>query len=143
MGSSASHRRLHKYGDAARWRCYHCGCRCHCQTCYPAQPKGSAATRDHLIPRSKGGKGGANLVLSCDSCNRKKADRHVGELPPPKKAKTGCRPSARRNPRKPLPTEALAFAMCEAVRQQFGTELVPYMCDKCGQWHIRAAADTH
>ena len=30
-------------------------------------------TRDHVIPRSRGGRGGANVVSACKSCNRSKA----------------------------------------------------------------------
>lgn len=51
-------------------RCYHCRrvtlltlVRC------PMQ-----ATRDHLIPRSKGGGEGENVVLSCYKCNQDKGD---------------------------------------------------------------------
>ena len=34
-------------------------------------------TRDHVIPRSKGGGGGDNLVPSCAPCNRAKADHSL------------------------------------------------------------------
>lgn len=34
----------------------------------------STKTRDHLVPRSKGGPNGDNLVPSCACCNRAKAD---------------------------------------------------------------------
>ena len=33
------------------------------------------ATLDHLIPKSKGGKGGENLVIACHRCNQKKDDQ--------------------------------------------------------------------
>ena len=36
------------------------------------------ATKDHVLPKSKGGGGGPkNLVLSCSGCNSKKGDRLV------------------------------------------------------------------
>ncbi len=34
-------------------------------------------TRDHVIPRSKGGGGGDNLVPSCGPCNRAKANHSL------------------------------------------------------------------
>jgi len=46
-----------------------------CQYCLKAIPY-TAATRDHLLPRSKGG-GNAddNIVLSCKKCNTKKSNK--------------------------------------------------------------------
>lgn len=50
--------------------CYYCGCEVTLDN----------STLDHLIPRSKGGKGGNNLVLSCYSCNHKKKNYNVEEF---------------------------------------------------------------
>lgn len=38
-----------------------------------------AEVEDHLIPRSRGGGGGANLVPSCTPCNSRKRDRTPAE----------------------------------------------------------------
>lgn len=35
----------------------------------------NTATKDHMIPQSKGGGGGSNIVLACVRCNSQKADR--------------------------------------------------------------------
>ncbi len=46
-----------------------------CQYCQ-REIKYSAATKDHHIPRSKGGANyDSNIVLACKKCNNKKADR--------------------------------------------------------------------
>jgi hypothetical protein len=46
-----------------------------CQYCLKTIPY-SQATRDHLVPRSKGGGNGAdNIVLSCKKCNTKKSNK--------------------------------------------------------------------
>lgn len=34
-------------------------------------------TRDHVVPRSKGGGGGDNLVPACGPCNREKSDHSL------------------------------------------------------------------
>lgn len=38
-----------------------------------------AATRDHFIPRSKGGGEGDNIVLACYGCNSDKGDKMLDE----------------------------------------------------------------
>lgn len=38
------------------------------------------STLDHKIPRSRGGKNGDNLVLCCEECNQKKANRTSQEF---------------------------------------------------------------
>ncbi len=38
-------------------------------------PEGRRITREHLIPRSKGGKGGANVVAACYRCNAARGDK--------------------------------------------------------------------
>lgn len=48
------------------WACQYCGCK----------PGSKEITMDHVVPRSKGGKGSfVNCVAACMSCNRRKADR--------------------------------------------------------------------
>lgn len=38
------------------------------------------ATRDHVHPRSRGGKNAGNLVAACARCNQTKGDQHVREF---------------------------------------------------------------
>ena len=52
----------------ATHRCAYCGCR------FTGDGE-RRSTLDHRIPKSRGGKGGANLVPACLSCNQKKADQ--------------------------------------------------------------------
>lgn len=47
--------------------CHWCGCALNTIPGHPHQ-----RTRDHLIPRSKGGKGHHNLVAACRACNEKR-----------------------------------------------------------------------
>lgn len=37
--------------------------------------KESEFDKDHLVPKSKGGRGSVNYVLSCKKCNKSKGDR--------------------------------------------------------------------
>lgn len=41
---------------------------------------GRMATKDHILPRSKGGKRRDNLALACRTCNGKKADLTIEEF---------------------------------------------------------------
>ena len=51
-------------------RCYYCGC-----------PIDEADFHvDHFIPKSKGGKGGMNLVPSCSECNLSKGNLSLDEF---------------------------------------------------------------
>jgi HNH endonuclease len=142
---STKHDQLHRLGNGARWRCYHCGCRVWCRTCDPNKINRHAATRDHLVARALGGRGGENLVLSCFACNQKKAARPIG-VPKPKSSRStdGCmreHNGGGRKPRRPrtaFPTESAAIAMCTAVETTYGKPLEPYLCEKCSNWHIRA-----
>ena len=61
-------RRFHKEKGG---HCFHCGS----LTLLTRVRCDRQATRDHLIPRSKGGGDGANLVLSCYRCNQDKGDK--------------------------------------------------------------------
>lgn len=59
-------------------RCYHCRIK---TVLLPPKLAGDlAATRDHLIPRSRGGGGGKNIVLSCFRCNNDKNDKMPEEF---------------------------------------------------------------
>jgi len=51
-----------------RGRCFYCR-RPMSLTQALAHPEGRRVTREHLIPRSMGGKGGGNVVLACVRCN--------------------------------------------------------------------------
>jgi hypothetical protein len=62
------------------WRCYYCGTAIHIcdHPKLPGQQRmlcWNAATRDHVIPRSRGGGDGSNLVAACWSCNNAKGDQ--------------------------------------------------------------------
>ncbi len=47
----------------------------------PSRPPGKLATRDHLQPRSRGGRTTkSNIVLACGTCNRKKGNRTEEEF---------------------------------------------------------------
>lgn len=58
---------LQTRADYPDQRCFYCGVL-------------GPVTKDHYIPASKGGKGLANLVLCCTSCNRTKGDRDGTEF---------------------------------------------------------------
>jgi hypothetical protein len=56
-------------------RCYYCKCPLDW-----GNPHGAhGPTRDHKIPRARGGQGGTNLVLSCRRCNEEKDNLTVDE----------------------------------------------------------------
>lgn len=51
--------------------CCYCGCKI---------KKEGDASLDHLVPRARGGiNSPSNLVLSCETCNRLKGDKHILE----------------------------------------------------------------
>lgn len=56
----------------------------HCRYCGCATVLGgegdNAATRDHVVPKSRGGKQAGNLVLACARCNSMKSNRTVADL---------------------------------------------------------------
>ena len=41
---------------------------------------GISATKDHVKPKSKGGRGGTNIVAACFDCNQAKADMELPEF---------------------------------------------------------------
>lgn len=49
--------------------CFYCDIETSCDTSIDACP-----SRDHFVPRSKGGGHGVNLVLACHRCNNEKGD---------------------------------------------------------------------
>lgn len=52
------------------WTCQYCG----------AQPGSELLSIDHVVPRSRGGASSwENCVLACLDCNKRKADRSLGE----------------------------------------------------------------
>lgn len=67
-GLSKSQRRMWRLLNRHGWKCYYCHKRLLLRD----------ATRDHKIPKSKGGGGGyKNLVPCCQKCNEEKADKPV------------------------------------------------------------------
>ena len=51
-----------------------------CQYCFSKLTR-NEITYDHVVPRAKGGKTSwDNIVLACEACNRKKADKTLGQL---------------------------------------------------------------
>lgn len=67
--------RLHK---SAGGLCFHCGK----ITELTIERHDLQATRDHFIPRSKGGGDAENIVLSCYRCNQDKGDTMPGLVRP-------------------------------------------------------------
>lgn len=62
-----------------RWRCFYCDRALHCPTCEPGRHgRTTPATRDHLIPLSRGGiEALSNQVAACQPCNNRKGHRLV------------------------------------------------------------------
>lgn len=59
---------------AQKGLCFHC----HGSMVWPAQygrPHHKTMSRDHLVPRSKGGKGKSNIVLAHRLCNEKRGNK--------------------------------------------------------------------
>lgn len=62
-----------RYRDQ-KGRCFYCRCMMSfTQSC--THPEGRRITREHLIPRSQGGKGGANVVAACTRCNQARGNK--------------------------------------------------------------------
>lgn len=142
-----SHRRLHRVCDRDGWACYYCGRRLFCWTCEPRRPAEDApATRDHVLPRSRGGNGALeNLVACCQSCNQSKGSRLTGEARQRRAAQAGCHGGAtgaaalRRAPKAPYESYEAAQAVCNNVNagRERQSEISPYRCGACGEWHIK------
>lgn len=57
--------------------CWYCGQELYC---YPTRHRyPDQGTKDHLVPRSKGGRGPENLVPACYRCNTRKGDQTLEE----------------------------------------------------------------
>lgn len=57
-------------------RCWYCGCR----LTFGGASAGTSITREHLLPRSRGGSGrAANIVGACRACNTSKQAKTVEE----------------------------------------------------------------
>lgn len=61
-----------------KYCCFYCGRKVELKSWYFVGDV--AATRDHFIPRSKGGGEGDNIVLACLECNSIKGDRMPDDL---------------------------------------------------------------
>lgn len=141
--SYGGHKHLHNLADRVMWRCSYCRRKTHCGTCEPDKPPGLQATRDHVIPRVHGGRGGPNLVLACKDCNNLKADGQHPDYAAPRMVRdpAGCYPNSRsRNGRMKFGTEANAQATCDEVLAKHGRRLEPYECPKCSDWHVRSVS---
>ena len=69
---------LLKLAAAHAWRCWYCGC----QLTPPTSDASikTQVTRDHVVPRSKGGSSrSANLVAACRGCNNAKRAKSLEE----------------------------------------------------------------
>ncbi len=56
------------------WECVYCGTTVECVICNP--DTANPATRDHIIPRSRGGLNlRENLIIACGPCNEAKGRR--------------------------------------------------------------------
>lgn len=136
-----SHTQLHRLGDAAGWRCTYCGYRLYCHRCYPFPlPRAREITRDHVVPRSRGGKGGDNLVASCFPCNKDKGNRLLHEPPTPKRDAQGCHLGGKirrsRSGLKKYPSLELALVMAKTVESTKGVALEVWLCEHCEQYHL-------
>jgi hypothetical protein len=123
--------RWHRVMRRFRWRCAYCRCELDAWN-------GSV---DHVVARSRGGRGERNLVAACLACNRLKADRDVLEFAPGfqlpvdhrqvfkdqgsavRKAARGPLPiAARRRPSEPSPIATLAMLDQLAARASQAVE---------------------
>lgn len=63
------------------WRCHYCRTPLHAAD-RPRDWSLPHPERDHVIPKSRGGKGTiANSVIACQGCNVRKGNKLLGELP--------------------------------------------------------------
>jgi hypothetical protein len=64
---------LVRMAEAQNWRCCHCGARADIPR--NRMPKPWEATREHVVPRSKGGgDDDDNIVMACGRCNHDRGD---------------------------------------------------------------------
>lgn len=138
---SYGHKQLHTVCARHAWRCFHCGCVIRCRVCKPTG-EGRIATRDHFVPRSKGGRGGLNLVASCWTCNKRKGDGTPTSKRPKARSLGGCqfgrssKASRTRRPRKAFDSYALAAAMVAVLEIDRGVHLTAWECPGCTKWHV-------
>lgn len=66
----ARQERKARHLDRTRWRCWYCGCALTLETVF----------LDHVVAKSKGGKGHGNYVPVCRACNNAKRARSVEEF---------------------------------------------------------------
>lgn len=148
------HAGLHAFGDAWEWRCRYCQCTTHCPVCEPDADFRLVATRDHYIPRSKGGSNRiTNLVLACRRCNHKKSDRVSTEPIGPLPIILVRRAAPSHLPRPGL-TQRLVWRACRegwhqqqqqaeasaaALRIATDRDWAAYRCGYCQHWHVEPA----
>lgn len=156
-----SHRNLHDFAARHQWQCLYCKQATHCGTCNPGLNERLAATRDHRIPRARGGSNSAkNLVLACFGCNQDKGSKLIEEALPDSYltlAVVAERRATRQPRRQPAPavhtpqvwlacsdgwhkTEQQAVAACAALLTATSNRFTPYQCAFCQRWHVQRVA---
>jgi hypothetical protein len=162
-GAYAGHLGLHELAKRRQWICAYCDRKTHCPTCNPHLDGQLQATRDHRVPKSKGGRDNArNLVLACFRCNQDKADRlpegagvvelavaqgcDVPSLPDVPRRRTGrtrltqpvwqaCGPNWYKS-------EWLAGVAADAIPAATGSTFEAFHCQFCQRWHIAPAKES-
>lgn len=150
MSGFNGHLGLHALAKKRQWRCAYCRQVTHCKVCNPHLDKRLAATRDHQMPKSKGGPNGArNLVIACFGCNQDKGDRvlvedidfpslAVSRRAPRRRAVAGqpswraCRPDWHK-------TQQQADNAARALLASSGRSFESYRCEFCQKWHLERA----
>lgn len=153
----AGHHGLHELGKLRQWRCTYCERETHCRVCNPRLNGLLAATRDHVLARSRGGPSSRqNLVLACQNCNQKKGAGVPGDDLPDTWLQA---PPRRRRPQPAVvrlattcltvpgvswracsdgwhKTEHQAAAAAAALLAATGQRFDAYNCGFCHRWHV-------
>lgn len=142
---SHGHKNLHRVCDRAGWICSYCGVKLRCGVCDPEGHDTRQATRDHVIPRARGGLGGANLVAACLSCNARKG-AGLGEtlgaglvLESSRSRSEARRVGDGRCTGKRFRSEKEALGHGRDLERLHGVAMVAFECAECegARWHLR------